>query len=386
VTVQRGDELAIMVVGFAGNTGSTLIGTLALLTSGVLRWDQIPSSVTGCIEAPPPRSVCYGGWDFTPDVLGDLVAKKGLIPEPLAARLPPVKITECSPLSTALDYFATTAGQTGRVGAAAEKVAEDVERFRKQSAAIRPIVVYLGTPSKKSRPPVAEVASWAELLSRPYDSVPASLIYAAGAISAGADFVDFTPSEALTCPALWKLADERGVQLVGRDGSTGQTMMKAALAEMLRLRGLAPRSWYSSNHLGNEDGRILSDPEYSWLKLADKKRGIGEILGGDIDHVVSIDYMRSKGDRKESFDSVLAEDIFGGEIRLRLNWEAWDSALATAMLLDIVRLVLVGQVLGLRGVQRQLAFFFKSPVGALCLSPESSHRAMTSFYAGATAR
>jgi myo-inositol-1-phosphate synthase len=210
--------------------------------------------------------------------------------------------------------------------------------------------------------------------------VPASLIYAAGAIEAAADFVDFTPSEGLTCPALWGRADERGTQLVGRDGSTGQTMLKAAIAATLTLRGLAPRSWYSSNHLGNDDGLVLSDPDFKWLKLSDKERGLAELIGPSVDHVVSIDYVASKGDRKESFDSVVAEDIFGGEVRLRVNWEAWDSALATAMLVDLVRLVVVGQELGLSGVQPQLGFFFKSPVGGPCLSPEAAHSAMVAFY------
>jgi myo-inositol-1-phosphate synthase len=113
-------------------------------------------------------------------------------------------------------------------------------------------------------------------------------------------------------------AVERGSQLVGRDGSTGQTMLKAAIASMLGLRGLALRSWYSSNHLGNDDGLVLADPDYTWLKLRDKARGLTEIVGPSVDHVVSIDYMAFKGDRKESFDSVVAEDIFGGEVRLRL--------------------------------------------------------------------
>jgi myo-inositol-1-phosphate synthase len=139
-------------------------------------------------------------------------------------------------------------------------------------------------------------------------------------------------------------------------------MLKAAIAQMLVLRGLRLRSWYSSNHLGNRDGLVLSDPEFSRLKIADKKRGLTELAGlADADHVVSIDFVRSRGDQKESFDSVVASDIFGREVNLRFNWQGWDSALAVPMLLDLIRLVAVGQRLGLSGPQPQLAYFFKAP-------------------------
>ncbi|MGG7377993.1 hypothetical protein ACQ7B2_04280, partial [Escherichia coli] len=71
------------------------------------------------------------------------------------------------------------------------------------------------------------------------------------AIRARAHFVDFTPSETLECEAVSSLAAVNGVQVAGRDGSTGQTMLKVTIAEMLRLRNLRLKSWYSTNILGN---------------------------------------------------------------------------------------------------------------------------------------
>jgi myo-inositol-1-phosphate synthase len=163
-------------------------------------------------------------------------------------------------------------------------------------------------------------------------------------------------------------------------------MLKAAIAQMLVLRGLRLRSWYSSNHLGNRDGLVLSDPEFSRLKIADKKRGLTELAGlADADHVVSIDFVRSRGDQKESFDSVVASDIFGREVNLRFNWQGWDSALAVPMLLDLIRLVAVGQRLGLSGPQPQLAYFFKAPLGARCESPERAYARLVEYYMEACA-
>jgi myo-inositol-1-phosphate synthase len=372
--------LALMIAGMRGNTASTLIGALALLEAGVLSWQDVPSSVTGYVDAPVPSDIRYGGWDPRVGDLESVIARNALVPTRLVDLMPRLRITDFPALGTALDYVPTRFSPSATVAEVAEKVAENVRTFGESSAATRPIVLYLGAPSRKATPNLAEVETWNELRVRKPDAVPGALLYAAGAILGGADFVDFTPGEALTCPALWGMAVDRCVQLAGRDGSTGQTMLKAAVGEMLQLRGIPPESWYSSNHLGNNDGFVLAQPEYNWLKLADKTRGLAEIVGDPIDHVVSIDYMKAKGDRKESFDSVVARDVFGGEIRLRLNWEAWDSALATPMLVDLIRLIMLGQDSGLRGVQAHLGFFFKAPIGGRCESPALGHKAMVAFY------
>jgi myo-inositol-1-phosphate synthase len=376
--------LGLMVVGYRGNTGATLIGTLALLDAGVLDWARLPSSITGHIDAPVPHEIHLAGWDPQGGSVRDTLVGNGVMPGAIISMVPEIKMASFDPVLTPLDYAErdgdgdSTASEA--VSAAMRRIVADIHRFREAAGVERPIIVYLGSPAQRTEPSLAELDQWTEVVDRRLDSVPGSLIYAAGAVEAGADFIDFTPSEPLICPALLARAETRSSQLVGRDGSTGQTMLKAAVAEMLQLRGLAPRSWYSSNHLGNADGRVLADSRFTWLKLQDKTRGLEEIVASDVDHVVSIDYLASKGDRKESFDSVVAEDIFGGEVRLRLNWEAWDSALATPMLLDLIRLVMLGQRMGLRGPQEQLGFFFKSPVGGPCRSPEAAHQAMVRFY------
>jgi myo-inositol-1-phosphate synthase len=331
-------------------------------------------------------TISAAGWDFPAAPFPEVLSSHALIPAHLLAKLDPgnLAVPRFDPVVTALDF---DAGRSGRLPARAtvrdgvKLVASDIEAFKANPGCDRPVVLYLGSPARPASPPLADVTSWSELLARPADEVPAGVIYAAAAVEAGADFVDFTPSESLVCPALWSRSAAAGLQLAGRDGSTGETMLKAAVATMLSLRGLRLRSWYSSNHLGNRDGLVLSDPDFSWLKIADKKRGLAELTGSnDFDHVVSIDFVRSKGDRKEAFASVVAEDIFGSEVNLRLNWQAWDSALAVPMLLDLVRLVAIGQRLGLAGVQPQLGYFFKAPLGIRCESPERAHSRMIEFY------
>jgi myo-inositol-1-phosphate synthase len=381
-------RVGLLVIGYAGSTASSLLGTIALLRMGVLQWPKIPSSlpVTWDSTAGLARDFVYGGWDFTDAPLLEILAAHDLIPRGLRDQIPAagVEPVRLRAVATRLDFrYTDTADDWSDmdVGHAASAVGEEIAAFRQEQRCDQLIVLYLGSPARPASPALSEVSRWSDLLARPTNTVPANLLYAVAALVAGAHFVDFTPSEALTCPAVLARSFEARLQLAGRDGSTGQTMMKAAVASMMLARGFRLRSWFSSNHLGNHDGLVLADQEFAWLKMADKKRFLSErIPDSEFDHVVSIDFLRSKGDRKESFDSVVAEDIFGQEIRVRINWEAWDSALAVPMLLDLIRLISLGDHFGFHGVQGQLGFFFKSPIGSACESPEYGHRQLIEYY------
>jgi myo-inositol-1-phosphate synthase len=379
-------RVGLLVVGYAGSTASSLLGTIALLGMGALQWPNVPSSLPASWDSSAglARDFVCGGWDFADAPMVQILAEHGLIPprlrdQILAAEVEPVRLRA---VATGLDFRgADTADEGADVEHVASAVGEEIAAFGEEQRCDQLIVLYLGSPARPASPALSDVSEWDDLLARPTNTVPANLLYAVAALVAGAHFIDFTPSEALTCPAVLARSYEAGLQIAGRDGSTGQTMVKAAVASMMLARGFRLRSWFSSNHLGNHDGLVLADREFAWLKIADKKRFLSEhILDPEFDHVVSIDFLRSKGDRKESFDSVVAEDIFGQEIRVRINWEAWDSALAVPMLLDLIRLISLGDHFGFRGVQGQLGFFFKAPVGSDCESPEYGHRRLIECY------
>jgi myo-inositol-1-phosphate synthase len=62
------------------------------------------------------------------------------------------------------------------------------------------------------------------------------MLYARAAIEAGVAYGNFTPSVAADAPALAEFARRRGVPVAGKDGKTGQTLLKTVLAPMLRAR------------------------------------------------------------------------------------------------------------------------------------------------------
>ncbi|MFV2118169.1 inositol-3-phosphate synthase, partial [Streptomyces sp. Act-28] len=91
-------------------------------------------------------------------------------------------------------------------------------------------------------------------------SLPPSSLYAAAALRAGCPYVNFTPSPGLHHPALAPLAASSGRPYAGRDGKTGQTLLRSVLGPMFLQRALAVRAWSGTNLLGGGDGAAHAAP------------------------------------------------------------------------------------------------------------------------------
>ncbi|MGW6505933.1 inositol-3-phosphate synthase, partial [Nonomuraea angiospora] len=86
-----------------------------------------------------------------------------------------------------------------------------------------------------------------------------------------------------TLPALAELAARRGVPYAGRDGKTGETLVKSALAPMFADRALRVRSWSGLNLLGGGDGATLADPAARSSKQLSKDQVVAKVLGGPVE-------------------------------------------------------------------------------------------------------
>jgi myo-inositol-1-phosphate synthase len=193
--------------------------------------------------------------------------------------------------------------------------------------------------------------------------LPASALYAYGALVDGHPYVNFTPSTGSLLGGLRELADRENVPHMGRDGKTGETLVKSALAPMFAGRNLQVLSWEGHNILGNTDGLVLEEEENEAGKLESKGRLLDDILGYETHNRVRIDYTPSLGDWKTAWDHIHFEGFLGTEMKMQFIWEGSDSALAAPLLLDLVRLVAYADEHGEGGLQPHLASFFKSPIG-----------------------
>jgi myo-inositol-1-phosphate synthase len=195
------------------------------------------------------------------------------------------------------------------------------------------------------------------------DPLPASSLYAYAALREGHPFVNFTPNAANALGGLRELAEREGVPHMGRDGKTGETLLKSALAPMFAGRNLHVRSWEGHNILGNKDGKVLEDDANKAGKLASKGGVLDEILDYPTHNRVRIDYTPVLGDWKTAWDDIRFQGFLDTNMKLQFTWEGSDSALAAPLVLDLVRLLAHADEQDQGGLQPHLASFFKDPLG-----------------------
>ncbi len=193
--------------------------------------------------------------------------------------------------------------------------------------------------------------------------LPASSLYAIGALELGMPYINFTPSLGATPLGMDELARQKKTCHAGRDAKTGETLLKSVLAPMFAARNLEVMSWVGHNIFGNLDGKVLSDPENKAAKVKSKDQLLERILGYAPQSLISIEHIESLGDWKTAWDHVHFRGFLQTPMTLQLTWQGCDSLLAAPLVLDLVRFVLVAQERGESGALGMLGSFFKSPLG-----------------------
>jgi myo-inositol-1-phosphate synthase len=193
--------------------------------------------------------------------------------------------------------------------------------------------------------------------------LPASSHYALAALEEGHTYLNFTPSLGASFPAAWELAETTGSLFGGKDGKTGETLMKTVLAPMFAARNFKVMSWVGHNIFGNRDGVVLDDPDNQSSKVETKDKVITEILGYKPASVVSIEYVPDMGDWKTAWDHIHFKGFLGTKMVLQFTWQGCDSLLAAPLGVDLARLADLEKQRGGKGLMRHLSCFFKGPEG-----------------------
>ena len=249
--------------------------------------------------------------------------------------------------------------------AAVEQIKADLEAFRGDGHLDQVVVVNVAS----TEPPfeVADIHRARERLLPAMEKrgpvLPASALYAWAALDLGLPYVNFTPSLGAAFPAAEELAELRGAPHGGRDGKTGETLLKSVLAPMFACRNWRILSWVGHNIFGNRDGVVLDDPANKASKLKTKDQVVSGIVGYKPQTHVSIEYIESLDDWKTAWDHIHFRGFLGTKMILQFIWQGCDSLLAGPLVLDLARLALLAQRRGEKGVMRHLACFFKNPMG-----------------------
>ena len=249
---------------------------------------------------------------------------------------------------------------------AVTRLAKDIQDFKTKGKLDRVIVVNV---SSTEPPPPDDVRTWQwadvqkSLAGKSPSPLPASTLYAIAAMQSGCHFVNITPSIGSDLPGLDEYSHQQNVLHVGRDGKTGETLMKAVLAPMFAARNLKVMSWVGHNIFGNLDGKVLDDPVNKANKVKSKDHLLTEILGYKPQTLVSIEYIESMGDWKTAWDHIHFQGFLGTPMVLQFIWQGCDSLLAAPLVIDLVRLTEREARRGSSGIMWHLASFFKSPMG-----------------------
>ncbi len=197
------------------------------------------------------------------------------------------------------------------------------------------------------------------------DLFPASVLYALAAVESGCPYVNFTTCIGSSFPAMDELARKHRVPHAGRDGKTGETLLKTTLGPMFVARNLKVLSWEGYNMLGNRDGKVLDHPDANQAKCKDKDDCLRDILHDESVHSrVRIDYVPSLGDWKTAWDFIHFQGFLGTRMSMQFTWQGCDSALAAPLVLDLVRFADFAWRSNESGQMKHLACFFKAPWGA----------------------
>ncbi|MBX3450214.1 MAG: inositol-3-phosphate synthase [Planctomycetaceae bacterium] len=377
-------KVGVWLVGAWGGVATTVVvglmalrrnlsDTTGLVTSlppfqplDLVEWDQL---VIGGHEirdtdcATEARQLLKASHVFSPELLQSLQADLDAV----NANVRPGTLVNVGPTIANLAGSKALAFQGESAGEAVTRLSDDLADFQKRHQLDQVIVVNVSSTEPPVDPAIVELTWEAieqQLAGKGASGLPASTIYAIAAFRNRFPYVNFTPSIGSDLPALNEYALARKVAHVGRDGKTGETLMKAVLAPMFAARNLKVMSWVGHNIFGNLDGRVLDDPVNKANKVRSKDHLLTEILGYKPQTLVSIEYIESMGDWKTAWDHIHFQGFLGTPMVLQFIWQGCDSLLAAPLVIDLIRLSEREARRGGVGVMSHLASFFKSPMGS----------------------
>jgi myo-inositol-1-phosphate synthase len=375
-------RIGLWLIGAFGGVGSTAaLGLAALhqrLAGSTALMTELP--LFAPLDLDPLDHFAVGGHDIRhtdfQQAVGDLHRRSNIFDETLIQACQPLLASWSrnvrpgtvqstgSTIEQLADLPEARRAETPR--AAIERMQQDLRHFQVDHQLDQVVVINVAS----TEPPfeLSDVHCSLDALTAALDQsgppvLPASGLYAWAAVDLGFPYINFTPSLGASFPAIEQLAADRRAVFGGKDGKTGETLLKTVLAPMFAQRNLRILSWVGHNIFGNRDGLVLDDPRHKASKLATKDRVLKEIVGYQPQTHVSIEYIESLDDWKTAWDHIHFQGFLGVKMTMQFTWQGCDSILAAPLVLDLARLALFAQRRGEVGVLRHLACFFKSPMG-----------------------
>ncbi|TPX08504.1 uncharacterized protein E0L32_009991 [Thyridium curvatum] len=382
---RRIPKVGVMLVGWGGNNGTTVTAGLLANRRGLV-WDTregpraanyygslvMGSTMKLGIDAEHrdvniplhnvlpmvhPNDLMVGGWDISNMNLAEAMDRAAVLQPTLKMQLKK-EMAQMVPLPSIYypDFIASN--QSGRANhvlpgdracmAHVDQIRKDIRSDFKSANNLDKVVVLWTANTERYADIVAGINDTAdnllEAITQGHKEIAPSTIFAVASILEKTPFINGSPQNTFV-PGAIDLAQKHGVFIGGDDFKSGQTKMKSALVEFLINAGIKLVSIASYNHLGNNDGRNLSEQKQFRSKEISKSNVVDDMVeantilykeGEHPDHTVVIKYMPAVGDDKRALDEYYAEIFLGGHQTISIFNVCEDSLLASPLIIDLV--------------------------------------------------
>jgi myo-inositol-1-phosphate synthase len=351
-------KVGVMLIGWGGNNGTTV--TVGILTNRrKLVWDTregpraanyygsvvMASTVKLGVDTKTgqdvniplhdllpmvhPNDLAIGGWDISGMDLA-AAADRAKVLEPHLKSLVRNQMAAMKPLPSIYYPDFIAANQEARAdniipGSKAcwdhvEHLRKDIRDFKATNGLDKVIVLWTANTERYADviPGVNDTAdNLIHSIKTGHEEVSPSTVFAVASILENAPFINGSPQNTFV-PGCIALATQHGAFIGGDDFKSGQTKMKSALVDFLINAGIKLTSIASYNHLGNNDGKNLSEQRQFRSKEISKSNVVDDMVaanhvlydkekGEKPDHTVVIKYLPAVGDNKRALDEYYAE-------------------------------------------------------------------------------
>lgn len=379
-------KLGIAIIGIGGAVGTTIVAGIELLKKNLIETSGLPLAELNADlvkDLSPYEQIVCRGWDLHGENLASAAEQHDVLTHKQFIAVSEV-LRKIKPWrASGNDRFLSNIEGENKLSESShretiEKIRTDLREFRSRENCDETVVINLASTEKlveSGNEVFNSIGSFENALDENSADISPAMLYAYAAIYEKIPYGNFTPSVSADIPALIEFAEKNKVPIAGKDGKTGQTMIKSVLAPAFKARALKVDGWYSTNILGNRDGEVLSNPDSLASKVKTKSSVLEDILGYPVeDHIVDIRYYRPRGDNKEAWDNIDLRGFLGQPMQIKVNFLCRDSVLAAPLAIEIARLLDLAKRRGSFGIQDQLSIFFKLPMSKTGEPEQAFHR------------
>merc|ERR1719295_867127 len=375
-----------MLVGLGGNNGSTFMAgvlankqklawrtkegvehsnwfgsltqasTVRLGATG--RGEEIYVPMKDMMPMVSPDDLVVSGWDISGMNLADAMERAAVLPYDLQRQLRPA-MEGIVPLPSCYypDFIASNQaaradnvmpGETA-CWAHVEALRRDIREFKEANGLDKVVVLWTANTERfcdVTKGVHDTAANLVAAIKRGHAEVSQSTVFALAAILEGCSYINGSPQNTLV-PGVIEMAAKHGVFVGGDDFKSGQTKIKSVLVDFLVSAGLKPESIVSYNHLGNNDGRNLSEAKQFRSKEISKSNVVDDVVASNQvlypnpkadhpDHCVVIKYVPFVGDSKRAMDEYTSRIFMNGLNTIVMHNTCEDSLLAAPIIVDLV--------------------------------------------------